>query len=401
MINRDVGQPKFGSSPPRGCAKASGHPVPMHLQYEDVAKGLIGNRDFEIEELDAAGSWFRVLAAGLVTACLCGIVCVTIALHLAIGAALEPPLRRSGPTSALFGADEAIAGDAVPAALPPNAVRVSPAAAPASSTDQESTELELSVKGGSGKAFRDRSATGEACAECPEMVVVPAGSFLMGSAAGETWRDEWQKDFEGPQSRITFAQPLAVARFAVSFDEWSACLADRGCAYSPEDNGWGRGSRPVINVSWGDAVEYVAWLSKKTGKVYRLLSEAEREYATRGGTTTPFWFGHEPSPKLANHSWDRTLPVDALLPNAWGLYHVHGNINEWTADCWNERHVGRPSDGSPRRTGACDRGVVKGGSWFHNPIFLRAASRGSLKIDARSNLVGFRVARKLSTQPAP
>ncbi len=136
------------------------------------------------------------------------------------------------------------------------------------------------------------------CDDCPEMVVVPAGSFTMGSPLVEDEHD----DNEGPLHRVTFARPLAVGKFAVTFVEWDACVGDGGCGgYRPPDEGWGRNQRPVINVSWDDAKAYAAWLSKKTGKIYRLLSEAEREYVTRAGTSTPFWFGATISTGLANY----------------------------------------------------------------------------------------------------
>ena len=118
------------------------------------------------------------------------------------------------------------------------------------------------------------------------MVVVPAGSFIMSSPASEPKREA----FEGQQHPVTIARPFTVGRFAVTFDEWDACVADGGCnGYKPNDEGWGRGRRPVVNVSWNDAKAYVEWLSHKTAKSYRLLSEAEREYIARAGTMTPFW----------------------------------------------------------------------------------------------------------------
>src|SRR5262249_1040616 len=144
-------------------------------------------------------------------------------------------------------------------------------------------ELALKPK----NAFRE-------CDKCPEMVVVPAGSFTMGSPDSERNRAK----YEGPQHEVTFAQQFAVGRYAVTFEERDACVADGGCnGYNPNDEGWGRGRRPVINVSWNDASAYVAWLSRRTGKSYRLLSEAEREYVARAGTTTPFWWGAAISPR--------------------------------------------------------------------------------------------------------
>src|SRR6516164_4838068 len=145
------------------------------------------------------------------------------------------------------------------------------------------------------------------CAQCPEMVVVPAGSFTMGLPDGEEGRIEE----EGPQHRVTFGKSFGVGKFAVTFEEWDACVADSGCnGYMPSDEGWGRGRRPVINVSWDDAKAYVRWLSRKTGKSYRLLSEAEREYVTPAGTTTPFWWGASISTQQANYNGSYTYGTE-------------------------------------------------------------------------------------------
>jgi formylglycine-generating enzyme required for sulfatase activity len=197
------------------------------------------------------------------------------------------------------------------------------------------------LRPGAGKTeyFKD-------CPTCPEMVIVPAGNFTMCSFAGEPSEVE---------VRVSIAAPFAVGRFAVTFDEWDACVADGDCnGYRPTDAEWGRGKHPVINVSWDDAKAYTGWLSHKTGKDYRLLSEAEREYVTRAGRTTPFWWGSSITPKQANYDGNddpfkgggdyrgRTVPVDSLEPNPWGLYNVHGNVWEWTEDCWNERSAGGP-----------------------------------------------------------
>jgi formylglycine-generating enzyme required for sulfatase activity len=145
----------------------------------------------------------------------------------------------------------------------------------------------LSTSPGSGQTFRDYLANGQLCTICPEMVVVPAGTFVMGSPESE----EGRGDNEGPHNEIIFAVPFAVGRFAVTFHEWDACFADGGCnGYRPYDISQIRGNLPVIDVNRSDAKAYAAWLSKRTGKSYRLLAEAEREYVTRAGTTTPFWF---------------------------------------------------------------------------------------------------------------
>jgi formylglycine-generating enzyme required for sulfatase activity len=216
------------------------------------------------------------------------------------------------------------------------------------------------------------------CDNCPEMVVAPAGSFTMGSPPDEPGRDAGEA-----QVHVAIARPFAVGKFAVTFDQWDACVADDGCS-----NGQGRGNRPVINVNRDDAKAYVAWLSGKTGKTYHLLSDAEREYVTRAGTTTPFWWGSSIAPNQANYNGNyayadgskgefrnQTVPVDSFAANPWGLFNVHGNVWEWTEDCWNESNQGNPGNGNTRTTGDCSRHVARGGSWYGTPQYLRAAVR--------------------------
>jgi formylglycine-generating enzyme required for sulfatase activity len=244
------------------------------------------------------------------------------------------------------------------------------------------------------------------CAECPEMVVVPAGSFTMGSPASETWRS----DAEGPQHRVTFDRQFAAGKFAVTFEEWDACVADGGCyGYRPLDKGWGRGRQPVINVSWNDAKAYVAWLSRKTGRAYRLLSEAEREYVTRAGMTTPFWWGSSISTQQANYDANitygggakgeyrqRTMPVDSFQRNPWGLYQEHGNGFEWTEDCYHEDYNGAPTDGSAWTARNCSSRVLRGGAVDGGPTNLRAASRDRSPSSVRRWYIGLRVGRTLT-----
>jgi formylglycine-generating enzyme required for sulfatase activity len=248
------------------------------------------------------------------------------------------------------------------------------------------------------------------CDTCPEMVAVPAGTFLMGSPPSEPGREA----DEGPQQQIVLGRPFAVGRSAVTFSEWNACVAEGGCnAYRPGDYGWGGGKRPVINISWNDAQAYVKWLSAKTGAPYRLLSEAEREYVTRGCTSpscpsTPFWFGAEISPDRANYDWRRsyngsakaqatrrTVATDASDPNPFGLFQVHGNVREWVEDCWNANLAGVPQDGTARATGDCTSRVVRGGSWADEPKDLRSAKRSWETADERRAEISFRVARTL------
>ncbi len=252
------------------------------------------------------------------------------------------------------------------------------------------------IKPGSGESFKD-------CPDCPEMVIAPAGSFTMGSPENEP---EHQKS-EEPQHQVTFAKPFAVGRFAVTFAEWDACADDGGCGgYKPSDQGWGRGNMAVINVNWDDAQAYVKWLSEKTGKRYRLLSEAEREYAARAGKKSLFWWGASISPDQANYDGNytyngsakgvyrgRTMPVKSFDPNPWGLYQVHGNVWEWVEDCWHEDYHNAPDDGSAWTTGECKYRGLRGGSWIGGPQVLRAAYRANYDTPGdRYYDLGFRVA---------
>jgi formylglycine-generating enzyme required for sulfatase activity len=239
------------------------------------------------------------------------------------------------------------------------------------------------------------------CSRCPVMVVVPAGEFTMGSPATEQGRE----DDESPQHRVTIAKPFAVSKFEVTFNDWDACVAANGGCGQVPDNGWGRGNRPVINVSWGEAKQYVAWLSQVTGKTYRLLSEAEYEYATRAGTTTAYPWGDNIGMNNANckgcgSDWDgkQTVPVGSFAPNAFGLYDMVGNVSAWTEDCWHDNYNRAPMDGSTWITGGdCGQRVLRGGSWSFYPGLLRSADREWHFTVLRVNYLGFRVARTVLT----
>lgn len=244
-----------------------------------------------------------------------------------------------------------------------------------------------------GEVFRD-------CGKCPEMVVVPAGSFMMGSPDLEQGRTER----EGPMHRVTIAKPFAAGAFEVTFDEWDYCVSEGGCGgYRAMDYGYGRGRRPVVGVNWDNAQQYVSWLSQKTGRQYRLLSKAEWEYAARAGTTTPYHTGESISTDQANFNgtWlgepyrDETLPVGRFPANAFGLHDVHGNVNEWVQDCWNENYEGAPVDGSAWETGDCSRRILRGCSAGDHAPCLRSASRGSFFKAEQSSYWGFRIARAL------
>jgi formylglycine-generating enzyme required for sulfatase activity len=202
---------------------------------------------------------------------------------------------------------------------------------------------------------------------------------------------------------VIILKPFAVGKYTVTFDEWDWCVKEGGCKTNPSDAGWGRGNRPVINVSWNDAKEYVAWLSKKTGKSYRLLSEAEWEYAARAGTAAKYYWGDDIGKGNANcdgcgSQWDgkQTAPMGSFKPNPWGLYDMAGNVWQWVEDCWHDNYNGAPKDGSPAiEISGCPR-VLRGGSWNDDPLSPRAAWRIRSNAELRSYGFGFRVARTLT-----
>jgi formylglycine-generating enzyme required for sulfatase activity len=233
-----------------------------------------------------------------------------------------------------------------------------------------------------GARFRDFD-------EAPEMVVVPAGAFLMGS------RDDKGGNDERPQHKVTIARPFAVGRFAVTFDEWDAARGRGGVKHNPGDEGWGRGRRPVINVSWEDAQAYVVWLSHETGKNYRLLSEAEWEYCCRAGTPTEYSFDDNINKKQAQFNAKKTVETGSFPANAWGLRDMHGNAWEWCEDHWHPNYEGAPEDGSVWKGGDASSRVLRGGSWNNDPRDLRSANRIRNRPGYRDLNVGFRVARTL------
>ena len=242
-----------------------------------------------------------------------------------------------------------------------------------------------------GQVLRD-------CDQCPEMVVIPAGRFVMGSAESEKDRDT----DEGPQRQVEVRQPFAVGKFEVTFEEWDACFAAGGCTWRPEDRGWGRGRQPVMNVGWQDAQAYAAWLSKKTGKHYRLLSEAEWEYVARAGSTSRYPWGDEPGANQANFDgsgsrWSnkQTAPVGSFPANAFGVHDMIGNVWEWTDDCYQPNYEGASMDIRPRSSAVCGVRVVRGGLWNYSADFARVAFRSRLEPALRNNNLGFRLARTL------
>jgi formylglycine-generating enzyme required for sulfatase activity len=236
-----------------------------------------------------------------------------------------------------------------------------------------------------GDAFRD-------CGECPELAVVPAGTFDMGSN---------DSPYEKPVHRVRIPRPFAIGRRETTFAEWDRCVAAGECLHRPDDRGQGRGDRPVTDVSWTDAKAYVQWLSRQTGQTYRLPSEAEWEYAARAGTKTAYWWGRDIGRKFANcrdcggEASPQTMEAATFFPNSFGLFDSAGNAAEWVEDCWNDSYRKAPRDGSAWTTGECARRVLRGGSFDSQARYLRSASRFRYDADVRYYANGFRVVREL------
>jgi formylglycine-generating enzyme required for sulfatase activity len=252
------------------------------------------------------------------------------------------------------------------------------------------------------KAAKPGSDFKECAAGCPTMIVMPAGKLIMGSPDSA----EDRIDDEGPQRQVMIPNSFAVGKTEVTFEEYDACVSAGACQ-EPPDSGWGRGDRPVINVSWEDAKTYTTWLSRMTGKDYRLLTEAEWEYAARAGSTTAYSWGNEVGEGNANCSgckshWDgkQTAPVGSFKPNAFGLSDMHGNVWEWMQDC-HDVYSKAPNDGTAaKERSKCNR-VLRGGSWRMAPNLMRAAVRYDYLPIGRIHFVGFRVARVLSPARTP
>lgn len=237
-----------------------------------------------------------------------------------------------------------------------------------------------------GDTFKD-------CDDCPTMITLPAGRFIMGA--------DDQRETYGPAHDQVVPKPFAIAATEITSTQYEVCVADGGCVGNKSDHGWGRGTQPVINVSWQDAVDYGAWLSRRTGFVYRLPTEIEWEYAARAGSETRYPWGNTVEEGNANcrrcgteWSGTRAAPVAQFPPNGFGLYDMNGNVSEWVADCWVERHqigdnIDEPSD-------SCSARVTRGGDWYYVPIMSTSAARKSNAPNLWSYTIGFRVVRDLS-----
>jgi formylglycine-generating enzyme required for sulfatase activity len=300
-------------------------------------------------------------------------------------------------------------------APPPQVVTVAPPT-PVAVPPSPATALAGSLQNLTpGTVFRD-------CDDCPEMVVIAAGSFTMGAPASE----QGSRAVERPLHQVTISRRFAAGKFEVTRGEFARFVAETSHATSGGCHIWtGREAEmdvskdwrnpgysqtdgdPVACVNWQDAKAYTQWLSTKAGKAYRLLAEAEWEYVARAGTTTPFNTGPNINPTQANYratasyagsvtgTWrQQTVPVGSFQPNAFGLYDVHGNVWEWTEDCFNVNYQGAPDDGSAqKRDFNCSPRVLRGGSWFDTPQLLRSAVRGNFNPSYRYFSLGLRLAR--------
>ena len=230
-----------------------------------------------------------------------------------------------------------------------------------------------------------------------EMVSIPGGEFRMGRRKGKG------DDDEKPVRRVT-VRAFKLGKHEVTFAQWDACVMGGGCnGYTPEDEGWGRGNLPIINVSWDDVWGFIDWLNAKTGGSYRLPTEAEWEYAARAGTKNKYSWGNDIGRNRANcdgcgSQWDnrKTAPVGSFPANPWGLHDMHGNVWEWVQDCYNGSYKGAPKDGSAWTSGDCSPRVSRGGSWSSTPRYLRSAYRNHTAHSNR-NTFGFRLAQENNT----
>lgn len=256
-----------------------------------------------------------------------------------------------------------------------------------------------------GTVFRDCKTT------CPEMVVLPAGTFTMGTPADEMGR----QDDESPQHPVTFAKPFAISRFQITAEEWAAYQKEAGVVIADGDERPGRhcsnskpsykqGPRqPAVCMSYHDAGQYAAWLSKKTGQRYSLVSEAQREYAARGGSTGMFPFEADANFEISKNAnvygpkdgFSFTSPVGSFPANAFGVYDMHGNVYEWVADCYHDDYNGAPTDGSAWKEASCELVSIRGNDWGEAPIFSRSGNRNNAEPDNRGDWIGVRLVREL------
>jgi formylglycine-generating enzyme required for sulfatase activity len=277
---------------------------------------------------------------------------------------------------ACSGVDGAVAETAVPFSAAPTVLTL---------------EQEKNLANTAGSEFR------ECAVACPLMLTIPAGKSTMGSPEDEAGRTKGER----PQHEVTIARAFAASKYEVTFDQWDACVAAAACPRAMD--AWGRGNMPVINVSWSDAKLFVAWLSRLTGKEYRLLTETEWEYAARAGSNTRYSWGDEPGIGNANCSgcggaWTlQTAPVGSFRPNAFGLHDMEGNVWEWVDDIWHDGHESTPANGVAKLQGSDPTyRVIRGGSWHNEAELVRAAIRFKRHSKVQFDTLGFRVGRTMA-----
>jgi formylglycine-generating enzyme required for sulfatase activity len=275
-----------------------------------------------------------------------------------------------------------------PAAPPSPAKAPAPAPKPAAPVvaSPEKPPAQAPVVAQRGGTFRD-------CDKCPEMVVVPPGSFVMGDNRGDR--------SERPAHRVTIGKPYAIGKYEITLAQWNACVQAEVCKAIASPAGTADNS-PATNMSWTDAQRYVQWLSKQTGRHYRLPTEAEWEYAARAGTSSRYWWGEKMQAGKANckdcgGEWSNTAPanVDAFPPNPFGIYGMNGGVWEWVEDCWHKDYDGAPTDGSAWAASDCRENVIRGGSWHLDSTYAHSASRFTYDTQVRYVDNGFRVAKTL------
>lgn len=257
-----------------------------------------------------------------------------------------------------------------------------------------------------GKVFKD-------CRNCPEMVVLPAGTFTMGTPDDEVGREP----DEGPMHEVKFDKPFAMSRYQITAGEWNQYMKETGITLPDGDTRPGRACtngkpsypqgprQPAVCMNFAEVSAYVAWLSMKTGQHYHIVSEAQREYAARAGSTGAFPFPFDPGTEysIATHAntygptdgYSYSSPVGSYPANAFGLYDMHGNVYEWIADCYHPDYVGAPTDGSAWTEPNCDTLRIRGNDWGEAPVFSRSGNRNDIDPQTRGDWIGFRVVRNL------
>ncbi len=281
-------------------------------------------------------------------------------------AAKQPAPLPAQPTPKVAPTQQQAAPQPAPSPAPQQAAPLPPSAAPAAPAAPPATQAAASIRE-------------------PEMISLRGGSFAMGSNEDVS---------EKPVRQVT-VKPFAMAKFPVSVREWNACAAAKACGFTAT----GKDDAPVGNVSWSDAKQYAAWLAETTRKPYRLPSEAEWEYAARGGTQTRYWWGDQFQPNMVNckncsdiPASDQPVKVGSLKPNPFGLFDMGGSVDQWVEDCWHKNYQGAPADGSAWVENACGSHVIRSGSWRKDSEYARTSNRGSYDTNVRYPTHGFRVA---------